>query len=88
MVVIWRLSRNQMLRDRYGLIATGTVISVDGPWQRTWTLLPHRTVSGQWRWLSRIYSRRVRVYTGFIDEPRTQWGDFFDVLAQIDHDPE
>ena len=78
--MIWRMSRHQILRDHYGRIESGTVISVERPWRRTWAWLPHRTVSGRWRWLSRIYSRRVWVYTGFIDEPETQWGDVFDVL--------
>jgi hypothetical protein len=81
---MWQLSRNQMLRDHYRPIETGTVVRVERPWRQTWALLPHKTVRGQWRWMSRIYSRRVWIYTGFIDEPETQWGDLLDVLAQID----
>ena len=77
---MWQLSRNQMLRDRYGVIETGTVVRVERDWQPSWALRPHLTVSGRWRWLCRIYRRRVWVYTGFIDEPLTQWGDVFDVM--------
>lgn len=78
--MIWRMSRHQMLKDQHGPIETGTIMRVQQPWYQTWALMPHCTVSGQWRWLCRIYRRRVWVYTGFIDEPKTQWGDLFDVL--------
>ena len=59
----------------------GDVIAVEHGWVPGFALLPHRTVSKKWVWLKRVYQRRVWVYTGFVDEPETQYGDLFDILA-------
>jgi len=58
----------------------GTVVAVEHDWARTFVLLPHRTIGKRWVWLKRVYIRRVWVYTGFIDEPETQYAEFFDIL--------
>lgn len=77
---MWQLSRHHMLNHRYGPIETGTIVSVEN-WSETFALLPHRTIRGRWVWMCKIFKRRVWVYTGFIDEPETQYGDLFDILA-------
>lgn len=61
-------------------IERGDVVAVEHDWVKTFVLLPHRTVSRRWVWLKSVYVRRVWVYTGFVDEPETQYGDLFDVL--------
>jgi hypothetical protein len=58
----------------------GEVVAVEHDWARTFVLLPHRTIAKRWVWLKRVYVRRVWVYTGFIDEPETQYAEFFDIL--------
>ena len=61
-------------------INTGEITFVD-KWQRTFAILPKRTISGRMVWLKTIYRRRVWIYTGFIDEPDGfQYGDLFDML--------
>lgn len=60
--------------------SVGDVIAVEHDWVKVFALLPHRTVSGRWVWLKPVYCRRVWVYTGFVDEPETQYGELFDVL--------
>lgn len=77
---MWKLDRHYMLMEHNPNIEPGDVVSVEHDWVRTFVLLPHRTVSGRWVWLKSVYVRRVWVYTGFIDEPETQYGDLFDVL--------
>lgn len=69
-----------MLINHNPNIELGDVVSVEHDWVKTFALLPHRTVSGRWVWLKSVYVRRVWVYTGFVDEPETQYGDLFDVL--------
>lgn len=77
---MWQISRHHMLQHRFRALECGTVVAVEHDWVPTFALLPHRTVRGQWIWLKKIYYRRVWVYTGFIDEPETQYGDIFDIL--------
>ncbi len=77
---MWKLDRHYMLMEHNPNIEPGDVVSVEHDWVRTFALLPHRTVSGRWVWLKSVYVRRVWVYTGFVDEPETQYGDLFDVL--------
>ena len=60
-------------------INTGEITFVD-KWQKTFAILPKRTISGRIVWLKPIYRRRVWIYTGFIDEPDVQYGDLFDML--------
>jgi hypothetical protein len=69
-----------MLINHNPNIELGDVVSVEHDWVKTFALLPHRTVGGRWVWLKSVYVRRVWVYTGFVDEPETQYGDLFDVL--------
>ena len=60
-------------------INAGEITFVD-KWQKTFAILPKRTISGHMVWLKTIYRRRVWIYTGFIDEPDVQYGDLFDML--------
>jgi hypothetical protein len=77
---VWQLDRHYMLIVHNPNIERGDVVSVEHGWVKTFVLLPHRTISGRWAWLKSVYVRRVWVYTGFIDEPETQYGDLFDLL--------
>jgi hypothetical protein len=63
------------------VVEQGNVTGVEHGWVPVFALLPHRTVSKKWVWLEQVYMRRVWVYTGFVDEPETQYGDLFDILA-------
>ena len=58
----------------------GDVVSVQIDWWRSFALLPHKTISGQWIWLKPVYKRIVWVYTGFADEPEVQYGTIVDIL--------
>lgn len=80
MAIMWQLNRNRILQHRYGHLETGTVVAVEHDWVQTFAFLPHRTIGGRWVWLKKIYCRRVWVYTGFVDEPETQYGNMFDIL--------
>ena len=73
-----KIIRHHMLQDLNP--RTGDVMAVEHGWVAAFAIIPHRTVSGTWIW-GRAYCRRVWVYTGFVDEPQTQWGTLFDVLA-------
>ena len=77
---MWKLERHQMLKYKIPNIERGDVVSVEHDWVKTFVLLPHRTIGRRWVWLKSVYVRRVWVYTGFVDEPETQYGDLFDVL--------
>lgn len=79
---MWQLDRHHILKDHYGRIESGTVVSIERDWTPVFVFLPHRTVSRRWVWLKKVYSRRVWVYTGFIDEPETQYGELFDILSE------
>lgn len=59
----------------------GEIVSVQIDWWPSFALLPHRTVSGKWIMWRRCYKRIVWRYTGFADEPFTEYGELFDVLA-------
>lgn len=80
---MWQLSRHHILKDKFPTLTEGDVVAVEHGWIKTFALLPHRTISGKWIWLRQIYVRRVWVYTGFIDEPETQYGDIFDILKLL-----
>lgn len=58
----------------------GDVTAVEHGWVKTFVILPRRTVGGRWVWLQKVYCRRVWVYTGFVDEPETQYANLFDIL--------
>ena len=60
----------------------GDVVAIEHDWVPTFAILPHRTISNRWIWWKKIYVRRVWVYTGFVDEPETQYGELFDILIQ------
>ncbi len=78
---MWKLDRNRKLKQHFGNLKEGTVVSVEHDWVPTFALLPHKTITGKYIWLRKIYMRRVWIYTGFIDEPETQYGDIFEILA-------
>lgn len=59
----------------------GEVVAIEHGWVPGFAFLPHRTVSGRWAWLRKIYIRRVWVYNGFTDEPDIQYGDIFDIIS-------
>ena len=79
---MWQLERHHILQDRYRNLECGMIVAIEHDWVPTFALLPHRTISKKWIWFSKIYVRRVWVYTGFIDEPETQYGDLFDILKE------
>lgn len=67
-------------QNRYRTTEPGDVVAVVYGWVPRLAIIPRRTISGSWVW-GRVYCRLVWVYTGFVDEPETQWGTLFDVLA-------
>ena len=71
--------RHKVITLTYPNIKAGEITFVD-KWQKTFAILPKRTISGRIVWLKPIYRRRVWIYTGFIDEPDVQYGDLFDML--------
>ncbi len=71
-----QLSRARLLWDR------GQLVQIELPWTRTFALWPRRTLKGRWIWLRHVYHRRVWRYTGFVDEPFSEYGDLFDILAE------
>lgn len=71
-------------QDRYRSIKQGDVVAVEHDWVKTFAILPHRTVSKKWVWLRKVYVRRVWVYTGFVDEPDTQYADLFEILSHVE----
>lgn len=77
---MWKLDRHYMLKHHFSNLQEGTVVSVEKDWAETFVLLPHRTIGRRWVWLKKVYVRRVWVYTGFIDEPETQYAELFDIL--------
>lgn len=80
---MWQLSHNQNLKARFGnILSIGFITAVEHDWTPTFVFLPHRTIAKRWVWLKRIYIRRVWVYTGFIDEPETQYAELIDILAE------
>jgi hypothetical protein len=81
---MWQISRKQILENEYPDLGEGDVVAIEWGWRSGRPLLPRRTVGGGWVWLRTAYCRRVWVYTGFIDEPETQWGTIFDVLSTGD----
>jgi len=78
----YRMFRHNMLMDNDPTIETGDIVAVEHGWAKTFALLPHRTIGGRWVWFQTVYCRRVWVYTGFVDEPETQYGTVFDMLRR------
>ena len=60
------------------------IIATTGPWRKSFAVLPHRTITGHWIWLTRCYMRDISVYTiGSYAEPDTQWArDGFEILLE------
>jgi hypothetical protein len=69
-----------MLNDQFPGVLSGDILSVEHDWVRTFAFLPHRTINKQWVWFKFVYCRRVWMYTGFVDEPVTQYANLFDIL--------
>lgn len=63
-------------------INVGDVVAIEHDWVKAFALLPHKTISNHWIWLDIVYVRRVWIYTGFVDEPYTQYAELFDILKQ------
>ena len=59
---------------------TDEIVSIQHNWWKSFALLPCRTISGKWIWLEVVYKRVVWRYTGFTDEPFTEYGTLFDVI--------
>jgi hypothetical protein len=77
-----RLIRHELLQDRYKNLEKGMVVGIEHDWVPTFVLLPHKTIGNKYVWFKKVYVRRVWVYTGFIDEPETQYAELFDILSQ------
>lgn len=60
----------------------GMITGIEHDWVKTFVLLPHKTIMGKYVWLKHVYVRRVWIYTGFIDEPETQYAELFDILME------
>jgi len=60
----------------------GRIVTVQIDWWPSFAIFPHRTITGQWIWLSKCYKRIVWRYTGFVDEPFTEYGTMFEILAE------
>lgn len=57
------------------------VTAIEHDWVETFVLLPHQTISKKWVWLEKACVRRVWVFTGFAEEPETQYATLFEVLS-------
>jgi hypothetical protein len=78
-MAIWWLERHHRLKTQFADIKIGDVVHVDQDWHPVFLIVPRRGVSRRWIW-GRQYRRRVWIYTGFVDEPDTQYGTLFDIL--------
>ena len=78
--MMWQLHRHKMITHLMPDIQKYDVVAVEHDWVKSFAILPHKTIGGNWIWLKTIYVRRVWVYTGFIDEPETQYAELFDLL--------
>jgi len=66
------------------MVENGELVSVQHNWWKSFAIFPHRTISKKWVWLKPVYKRVVWRYTGFTDEPFTEYGEFFDVIKNIE----
>ena len=82
MDMMWQLHRNKMIMHLMPDIQKYDVVAVEHDWVKSFAILPHKTISNKWIWLKTIYVRRVWVYTGFTDEPETQYAELFDLLRE------
>ena len=81
---MWQPARHHMLQDPYKNLEIDMVVAVEHDWVPTFALLPHKTIGNKYVWFKKVYMRRVWVYTGFIDEPETQYAELFDILKDSD----
>ncbi len=79
-IMSWQLARHKMINHRFLNIQINDVVAIEHGWVKTFAILPRQTISNKWVWMTSIFARRVWVYTGFIDEPETQYGDLFDII--------
>jgi hypothetical protein len=63
-----------------GFYDAGDLMMVEHAWHEIFALAPHKTVTGKWIWLRKIYRRRVWRSTGFAQEPLNEYGDLFEIL--------
>jgi hypothetical protein len=77
---MWQTIRHHQIKYNFSDIEKGDIVNIEHDWAPTFVFLPQKTISGRWVWLKKVYHRRVWVYTGFIDEPETQYGELFDVI--------
>jgi hypothetical protein len=62
---------------------TGDLVAVQIDWWKSFVIFPHKSITNNWIWGS-CYKRIVWRYTGFIDEPFTEYGTLFDVLQSTE----
>ena len=60
------------------------LVAVQIDWWPSFALLPHRTITGEWIWFRKCYKRIVWRYTGFVDEPFTEYATMFDILKDTE----
>lgn len=73
------------VRSMYRPVENGTLIRIQFDWWKSYAILPHKMISGKWIWGKTVYKRVVWRYTGFVDEPFTEYGTIFDVLNDIEN---
>jgi hypothetical protein len=64
-----------------GAYQNGRLISVQRSWKEKYALLPRRTISGHWVWLTKVFERRVWRSTGFAEEPYTEYATIFEIIV-------
>lgn len=79
---MWQISRRQVIVISFPNIKKNDITGIISGWVPTFVFFPRKTISNKWVWLKKVYSRRAMVYTGFIDEPMTQYGDIFDIIGE------
>jgi hypothetical protein len=70
---------------KYSLLPNklGQLVTVQIDWWPSFALFPHRTITGKWIWFCKCYKRIVWRYTGFTDEPFTEYATMFDILQEV-----
>jgi hypothetical protein len=80
---MWQIIRHHEIKHNFSNIQKGDIVDIEHNWTATFVFLPRRTISNRWVWFKKVYCRRVWVYTGFIDEPETHYGELFDVIKTL-----
>ncbi len=65
----------------YRPIKDNTIVGIQINWYKSFSLFPHRTITGHITWFEPIYKRIVWKYTGLTDEPFTEYATLLDILA-------